>query len=383
MARAWHGASHGPGWRWAYGAAMPETARPTETGRPGVPPALERLAAWSWRLLVIGAVGAVVLWLIGRLWVVLLPLVVAAFLSRILAAPMRRVRRLGWPPGIAAAVVLLGFLVLLAGVATLVGVAVVDESDQVGPTVSEAVDDLEDWLVEDSPFDVDRADIATFREDAGASVQRALRTSSGSLVSGAVLFVEVLVGLLLGLIVTFFVLKDGERFVAWARSLIPAPRRELAGRMAGRAWATLGGYLRGAALLGVVEATIIGVTLALVGAELVVPMATVTFAAAFVPFVGAIVAAVLATLVALATAGTTEALIVLGVAVLVQQLDNDLLAPVVYGRALDLHPVLVLLAIAGGGAMFGIAGSVLAVPVIAVLINVVSEARTAGRAASP
>lgn len=362
---------------------MPETARPTETGRPAVPPALERLAAWSWRLLVIGAAAAVVLWFIGRVWVVFLPLVVAAFLSRILAAPMRRVRRLGWPPGVSAAVVLLGFLVLVAGGATLVGVAVVDESDQVGPTVSEAVDDLEDWLVEDSPFDIDRADIASFREDAGASVQRALRASSGSLVSGAVLFVEVLVGVLLGLIVTFFVLKDGDRFVAWARSLIPAPRREVAGRMAARAWATLGGYLRGAALLGVLEGTIIGVTLALVGAELVVPMAAVTFVAAFVPFVGAIVAAVLATLVALATAGTTEALIVLGVAVLVQQLDNDLLAPVIYGRALDLHPVLVLLAIVGGGSLFGLAGSILAVPVIAVVINVISEARTTGRAASP
>ena len=137
------------------------------------------------------------------------------------------------------------------------------------------------------------------------------------------------------IVTSFFVLKDGDRFGAWpTRS--SRPTAAAGGRIAGRAWATLGGYLRGAALLGLLEGTIIGVTLALVGAELAIPMATVTFGAAFVPFVGAIVAGA-AALVALATAGTTEALIVLGVAVLVQQLDNDLLAPLIYGKGLEAH----------------------------------------------
>ena len=114
------------------------------------------------------------------------------------------------------------------------------------------------------------------------------------------------------------------------------------------------------------------------GADLVVPVVVLTFAAAFVPFVGAIVAGVVATLVALATAGFGGAIIVAIVAVAVQQLDNDLLAPVVYGRALALHPLVVLFSIVAGGALIGFAGTVLAVPVTAVAVNVAAEAGIGG-----
>ena len=109
-------------------------------------------------------------------------------------------------------------------------------------------------------------------------------------------------------------------------------------------------------------------------------MALVTFLAAFVPVVGAIVAGVLAVLVALATAGGTGAIVVAVVAFVVQQLDNDVLAPVVYGRALELHPVVILLAILAGGSAFGLVGSFLAVPVVAVVVNVAAEARRYRRA---
>lgn len=356
-------------------ATDPSQAR--KRGRPTVAPTVEWLAAWSWRLLVIGAALVVVLWLIGRMWVVFLSLLVVAFLARILGWPVQRLRGLGWRAGLAAATVLVGFLVVMASAVTLIGVAVAGELDQIGPTISVAVDDIEDWLVEDSPFEIDRADIAEFRREAGKTAGDALRASSGTLVSGAVVLVEVFVSVLLGLIVTFFALKDGDRFGAWALGLVPEDRRALASRLAGRAWETLGGYLRGAALLGLIEGAIVGTALTLVGAELAVPVATITFLAAFVPFAGAIVSGVVATGVALATGGADAALIVLVVMVVVQQLDNDLLAPMVYGRALHLHPVVVLLAIAGGGALFGIVGSFLAVPVTAVVVNVAGEARAA------
>ena len=186
---------------------------------------------------------------------------------------------------------------------------------------------------------------------------------------------EVALGLVLGLIVGFFVLKDGDRFLEWARRRLPEDRRELASRVAGRSWRTLGGYLRGAALLGLIEGIAIAVTLTVVGAELALPMALVTFLAAFVPVVGAIVAGLLAILVALATASAAAAAVVAVVALIVQQLDNDVLAPVVYGRALELHPVVVLLAIRAGGSAFGLVGSFLAVPAVAVAVNAVAEAR--------
>ena len=340
-----------------------------------VHPVVERLAAYSWRLLAIGAVGIAALWLLGRVWVIGAAVVIALMLGRILNRPANWLRAHGWPPALSAAATLLVFLPLVAAVLVFVGVRVAGETDTIGPTVSVAVDDIESWLVNDTPFDISRHDLEAFRRDTGRAMGDTLRSSSGRLVSGAVVVVELMLSGIVGLIVTFFVLKDGARFVQWIERQMPAARRPLAHRLARRAWQTLGGYLQGAALLGLVEGLIIGTTLALVGAKLGAAVGLLTFLMAFVPFVGAIVAGVLAGLVALATAGTTSALIVVAVAVVVQQLDNDLLAPIIYGKALQIHPVVVLLAVTGGGALFGIAGSFLAVPVTAVTMNVVSEAR--------
>src|SRR5687768_3422428 len=167
------------------------------------------MAAYSWRLLVIaGAVGGA-LWIVGRIWVAFVPLIVALFLVRILAEPAAWLRR-RLPPSAAAAAALLGFLVLLGAVATGIGVAVSNEFGGLGPTVSQAVDDLERWVVEDSPFDVNQEEIDRFRQEAGQKFSDSLRASGGALAEGATVAAEVVLGLVLGLIVTFFALKDGD-----------------------------------------------------------------------------------------------------------------------------------------------------------------------------
>lgn len=335
---------------------------------------VDLLASYAWRLLVIAAASVGVLWLVAQMWVVFAALAVAVLLTRALVTPRAWLgRRL--PGAAAAGIALLGLLVLAATVVVGISIAVAGEVSELGPTISSAVDDIEEWIVEDSPFDVSRRDIDEFRDSFGDRISSGVRDSSGSIVSGALIAAEVGLSLLLALIITFFALKDGDRFVRWVRGAVPEGSRETADRMARRAWATLGGYLRGAAMLGLVEGVIIGLTLWLVGAELAVPMAVLTFLAAFVPFAGAIAAGGVSVLVALATGGFTAAAIVLVVAVVVQQLDNDLLAPIVYGKALDLHPVVILLSIAGFGALFGVAGAILAVPLTAVAWNVVAEAR--------
>ena len=339
---------------------------------------VERLAAYSWRLLVIAAAAIALLWLIGQLWVVFLPLVLALFLTRILNPPTVFLKTHGWRPALAAATVLLGFLIALLSVTGLIGLAVGHQVDQIKPTLTHAVDDIETWLVTDAPGNISRHDISQARRDAGTSIGKWIRTSGGTLVSGFVVAFELFIALFLSLIITFFALKDGSRMAKTAQRLLPERHREAAERLSTRAWATLGGYLRGAALLGVVEGVIMGITLTLVGAKLAVPVAAITFLLAFIPFAGAIVAGAVAILVALATSGGGGALIVLVVAVLVQQFDNDLLAPFIYGKALDLHPVVVLLAIASGGALFGIAGTFLAVPVTAVALNMLAESRLLG-----
>lgn len=345
--------------------------------RRGMFPIIDHLAAYSWRLLLIGLATTAMVWLIGRLWAVFLPLVVAAFLIRVLADPTRALRSRGWPPGAAAAAVLVGFVVVTASAVSMIAVASAGSVDRIAPTISVGIDDIETWLVDDAPVDISRADLDEFRNDAGAAAGRLLRDSSGSIVRGVVVTLEVLVSAVLGLIITFFGLKDGHRLTSWLVELIPSERRGLATRLSRRSWRTLGGYLRGAAILGVVEGIAIGLAVALVGGELAVPVGVFTFIMAFIPLVGAMVAGALAVLVTLATAGGVAALVVLAVAIIVQQLDNDLLAPWVYGSALNIHPVVVLLSVTAGGALFGIVGTLLAVPLTAVVVNTISEARIA------
>jgi predicted PurR-regulated permease PerM len=318
-------------------------------------------------------VGWAVLKLLNALWVLVLAGAVAMLLGRALDPIARRLRERGWRRGLVASVTLFGFLIVLVGILSLLVPPIVAEFSDLGPTLEDAIDDLEDWLVNDSPFDISRRDISDFREQAQDRARDALRSQSGTVVTGTVLAFEVVTGLVLSMITTFFLLKDGDRFCLWVLGFLPEERRPLTRRLAARAWQTLGGYLRGSATLGVIEGFIIGTTVWLVGGSLAIPVAVITFFAAFVPFAGAVVAGAVAVLVTAVTAGFSDGLIVLVVAVLVQQFDNDLLAPIVFGRSLSLHPLIVLGAIVAGSTLFGAFGAVLAVPISAMTINVLAE----------
>jgi putative heme transporter len=338
-------------------------------------PTVSRLGTYAWKLIGIGIVGWALLNLLNALWVLVLTAAVAVLLGRALDPVAAALRRRGMRRGLVAFVTLFGFLLIMAGIGSLLVPAMVNEFQDLGPTLENAVDDVEDWLVEDSPFDVSRQDINDFRDEAGDRARDTLERQSGAVVSGTVVVFEVITGLVLALISTFFLLKDGDRFGEWMVSHFPEERRALTRRLAARAWRTLGGYLRGSALLGLIEGTIIGTTVWLVGGALAVPVAVITFFAAFIPFAGAVLAGAVAVLVTLVTAGFGEAVIVLIVAVVVQQFDNDLLAPIVFGRSLELHPLVILGAIVAGSTLFGAFGAVLAVPVSAMIINVIAEAR--------
>jgi putative heme transporter len=355
------------------------TATDDPAPRPRVHPWVATAGGYAWRLIAIGIVGWAVLELLEALWVLVLAASVAVLLGRALDPVANLLRRAGLRPALVAAVTLLGFLAVLAGVVALLVPAIVDEFSDLGPTLEDAVDDLEDWLVEDSPFDVSRQDIEDFRDEAGDRVSNALESQGGAVVSGTLVVFEVVTGLVLALITTFFVLKDGDRFGRWVLGFSPDDHQPLVRRLAARSWRTLGGYLKGSATLGVIEGTIIGLTVWLVGGALAVPVAVITFFAAFIPFAGAVLAGAVAVLVTLVTAGFGNAVIVLIVAVAVQQFDNDLLAPIVFGRNLALHPLIVLGAIVAGSTLFGPFGAVLAVPVTAVVINLVAEWRLHGR----
>lgn len=344
---------------------------------PRVHPLVARVGAYSWWLIGIGIVGLAVLWVVARLWVLVLAGAVAVLLARALDLPARSLRARGVPRALVAVMVILGFFIALAGIVAVLVPTIAAEFDDLGPTIEDAIDDLENWLVEDSPFDVSRQDIQDFRDDADERIGEWFESQSGTLVSGTVAALEAVAGIVLGLVTAFFLLKDGDRFGSWFVEQFPEHHQELTRRLGARSWRTLGGYLRGSATLGIIEGLIIGMTVWIVGGQLPVPIAVITFFAAFVPFVGAIVAGLIAVLVTLVTAGFAAAVVVAIVALAVQQLDNDILAPWVFGKNLELHPIVILVAIAAGGTLFGIFGTFLAVPVSAVIINVLAELRTA------
>ena len=333
---------------------------------------LRRASDVAWRSLVIAAAVLALAYAFGRLRFVLLPLIIALLLTTVLAPVARWLEGRGLPTLAATWAVFLGFIGVLVVAGLLIVPAMVDEFSQLGPTVSKGVDDVEEWLIE-GPLELEQAQIDDYRAQARQRLSDFAGSAGGEGVTGAVAVVEGFAGGLLALVLTFFFVKDGRRFQRWALSHVRREREDLAAALGRGAWHALGGYLRGAALIGVLEAVILGLTVWLVGASLAVPVAVLTFVGAFFPIVGAVVAGIVAALVALVSGGLTDALVVGGVALAVQQFDNDLLAPMIYGRAIKLHPAVVLVSLAAGGTLAGIMGAFLAVPVAAVVGSVLRE----------
>jgi predicted PurR-regulated permease PerM len=326
------------------------------------PTPLDRAAWLALRALAVLVAVVAALLVAGRLRVVLIPIAVAVLISAPLRPVAQRLERRIGRSG-AAIVAVLGLVTLLLGVLALIGNAVASDVDELRAAVQEGADDIEAWLA-------DRGIDAARLQDARAQVGDLGPTIASGAASGALLVGEVLAGALLALILSIFVVRDADAAVEALARRSP-PRRAARLRVgAAASWKALRRYLLGAAILGVTEALIIGTTVALVGSPLAVPVAVLTFLAAFVPIVGAIVAGVVAVVAALVGGGFGAAVVVAVVAVIVQQLDGDLLAPLIYGKATQLHPAAVLLAVTGGTAIAGLAGAVLAVPILTVVIAV-------------
>jgi putative heme transporter len=195
------------------------------------------------------------------------------------------------------------------------------------------------------------------------------------LTAGAVV-IQGITALALAIVLLFFFVKDGDQIVAWMIARTPDTHRATVRATGRRAWVALSGFVRGTAVVALVDAIGIGIGLAILGIPLVLPIAVITFFAGFIPVVGAFVAGLIAVLVALASTGDlVTTLLTLGVVVLVQQFESNVLQPVIMRRAVSLHPVVILASLTAGGLLVGVIGAFLAVPVAAVLSAVGNELR--------
>jgi putative heme transporter len=341
-------------------------ARP-KTRVPAVPVGLDRAAGWAWRLLVsVAAVAAVVL-LLWYLRVIVLPAIVALTIAPALTPLAERLRRAGLDRAAPATALLLGLLVVAALVA-VVTASLVQEYDELVVAVREGVDDLTDWL-EGDPLNV------SLDRDLDRSLRSAWGEASTYLVSGARSGVAVLTGIVLVVALLYFILRDGRELWRRAVELFPEAERGRVNRAGEHAWRVLGGYVRGTALIAAIDATLIGIGLAILGVPLAFALAVVIFLGAFIPFVGATLSGLIAVLVALADGGPWVALIALGIVLGVQFLEGNFLQPIIQSRTVDLHPAVILLAVAAGGSLFGILGAYLAVPMTAVAFAVLGALR--------
>jgi predicted PurR-regulated permease PerM len=350
---------------------------PAQRAEGHIPVALRVGAGWSWRLLLIAATIYILLAAIGRVRLVVIPVIAGLLVAALVYPVAARLRAIGVPRLGAAFLTLSGFLLVVAGAVVGVGFNAANEAPDVSDQVSEGIDQLRDYLA-DGPLHLSQRQI----DDLVNDIQHTLAENRGELVSGVIstasVAAEVLTGLLVALFATFFFIYDGERIWNWVVTRFPAGAEERVRGAGHEAWATLTGYIRGTVFVALVDAAGITVGLVSVGVPLVAPLALLTFLGGFIPIIGATVAGIAAVLVTLVSQGVVDALVILGVVLLVQQVEGHLLQPLVMKRAVKLHPLAIVLALSAGGILAGIPGAIAAVPFAAVVNRVAGYLASGG-----
>jgi predicted PurR-regulated permease PerM len=347
----------------------PSEAAPREPPpRRGVPRSLVLASELGWRFLVVVAAIAVLAYGLWYIRLVALPAFLALLLSTILVPPARALRRRGLRPALATSIVFLGALLVAAGVGAVVIPAFVNEVGTLSDTVTGGAQELGRLIA--GPLGLSHEQVQSTID----SMSQKLHASGGDIasgvMSGAVILGQIVAAALLTLVLLFFYVKDGPSLWRWTVRVFPTgvrPRVDHAGRMS---WQVLGAYVRGQALVATVDAVFIGIGLAIVGLPLVLPLAVLIFIGAFVPIVGAFVAGAAAVLIALVAKGAGAALVVLGINLAVQQLEGNVLYPMIMRKTIELHPVATLLIVGAGGVLAGIIGALVAVPIAAVVATV-------------
>lgn len=332
-----------------------------------LPRPLRVVAAVALFIVLVYAAGWVLSQVLGAVSQVLIPVVVGVLLAALLM-PMQVVlnHRLRFPRHLAAAVTVVGLLAVVGGTIYFAGRSIAGGISEVDMSLEEVLDESEGWLT-NGPFGIDQQQL----QDLFSEGQTWLADHSSSLSSGALNATAGVglagVGLVLGLIVTFFLLAEGDRILSWMLMVFRGRTRTKVRETIRRSWVTLGSWARTQVIVSAIDAIGIGIGAAILGLPFVVPMIVVTFLLCFIPLVGAVVAGLMFVLVALLFKGWVTVLIMLGVVVTVVQLEGNLMQPLLMGKAVNLHPLVVLLGVVTGTYLVGLAGALLTVPVLAAI----------------
>ena len=347
-----------------------------------VPPALKIAAAYSWRILLVVAMVGVLVFLVITFRYILVPFLVAILVAALLVPFVNFLIRHRWPKWLAILVAMLTTIGVITGLIVLVVLQVRAGFPDLQDKSLAAYESFKDWLLT-SPFQLSESDINGYLDELFAAIQRDSSALVGGILSVGSTAGHVLAGVLLALFATLFILIDGRGIWSWFVRLFPRRSRPAVGGAGEAGWITLTTFVKVQIFVAFVDAVGIGAGAWILGLffggfPLVIPIAVAVFLGAFVPVVGALLTGALAVFVALVYLGPLPALIMLGIVLLVQQVEGHILQPLVMGTAVRVHPLAVVFAVAAGGFTAGIPGALFAVPTIAVL-NVVVKYLAAGQ----
>ena len=332
-----------------------------------IPIGVEVAAGLAWRVILIAAAGAIVVYLLGLLSAVVIPVVLALIAASLLSPEAHALARLRYMPhALATAVVVVGGVAVVSGVFYGVAVAFVAGLPELTTQLTASIGEIQNWL-RTGPLGLDNQQFGAITGELLQFLQESQASLAASALGAVSTVGELLTELLLALFTLIFFVYDGGvvwRFVVRAVPGTVRSRVDIAGR---RAFASLVGYTRAIAVVAFIDAVTAGIGLWLIGVPLAVPLAALIFFGAFVPTLGAVISGAVAALVALVSGGVTDMLLVVLLLLAVQNLEGYILQPLLLGRSIKLHPLAVVLPIACGLVVAGIAGALLAVPLVTVI----------------
>ncbi|HET9761469.1 MAG TPA: AI-2E family transporter [Nocardioidaceae bacterium] len=335
-----------------------------------VPYGVDLAAQWSWRLLVVAAAGLIVARGIGMFAVVVLPVVIALLLAALLIPVVEVLHRARLPRGVASLLVVLGAIGLLVLLLTFAGQQIAQGANDLAKQVVSGLEQIRVWL-KTGPLHASDSQINAYIK----SAQDAVTTSNEQIVSrltevGTALS-HIVAGFFIILFATYFFLADGNRIWSWVVRIFPRASRERADSSGRIAWTSLTAFVRATVMVAFTDALGVMLVAAILQVPFVFAIGVLVFIGAFIPMIGALLSGSVAVLVALVAQGPVVALIMLGGVVAVQQLEAHVLQPFLLGRLVSVHPLGVIVAIAMGVLVAGIAGALVAVPLVASLNAVV------------
>jgi predicted PurR-regulated permease PerM len=335
-----------------------------------IPKGIDIAAAWSWRLLLIAGASALGIWLLRYFSEVTIPIAVAVLLTALSAGTVNWLSRHKVPRLIATFIVVIAIFAIFLGLLTLVGQQLASQLDELKASVVAGISQLQEWA-RTGPLGLSDAQLQTWIDQTKATIS-ASDTSIVTRVTEVGLRIgHIVAGFFITLFATFFFLYEGDRIWSWIVVLFPSASRDRLNSSGHTAWRSLTAFVRATVVVALTDALGVMVAAWILGVPLTFAIGVLVFLGAFIPIIGALIAGSVAVLVALVAQGPWVALFMMIGVVIVQQTESHVLQPFLMGRFVRLHPLAIIIAIAGGVVVAGIVGALIAVPLAACLNGVV------------